>query len=59
MKSNQQFNNGGYRRFGLSAILVKVQDTKNYKSRLWESFTKKFAESTSDNSDVVDFANTG
>jgi hypothetical protein len=33
MKSNQQFDNGRYRRFGLSAILIKVQDTKNYKSR--------------------------
>jgi hypothetical protein len=44
-----------------SAILVKVQDTKNYKSShspFWESFTWKFAESTSDNLDsIVDFTN--
>jgi hypothetical protein len=40
---------------------VKVQDTKNYKSShspFWESFTWKFAESTSDNLDsIVDFTN--
>jgi hypothetical protein len=44
-----------------SAILVKVQDTKTYKSShspFWESFTWKFAESTSDNLDsIVDFTN--
>jgi hypothetical protein len=27
-----------------SAIVVKVQDTENYKSPFWESFTWKFAE---------------
>jgi hypothetical protein len=43
----------------VSAILVKVQDTKNYKSRpftILGKFYLKFAENTSDNLDlVVDF----
>jgi hypothetical protein len=41
------------------AILIKVQDTENYKwshSPFWKSFTWKFPESTSRNLDsVVDF----
>jgi hypothetical protein len=44
-----------------SAVVVKVQDTKNCKSRsftFWESVTWKFAESTSDRMDsIVVFTN--
>jgi hypothetical protein len=41
-----------------SAILVPVKITNRDHSPLWESFTWKFAETTSDNLDsIVDFTN--